>query len=183
MTIKNFSLALTMLVVPLFAQGPGFGPGPGRTPVTQPPTEEEVGVLTWMREEEKLARDVYRFLNERWNLRVFASIAESEQQHFTAVGNLLARYKITDPVVSDTPGVYANETFTRLYIELTAKGSASMKDAMEVGVLIEKTDIADLERSLPKTNKYDIKRVFTNLMMASYNHLEAFEFNLEILGE
>ena len=181
MTIKKFSMTLTMLVAPLFAQGPGFGPG--RTPVTQPPTEEEVGVLTLMREEEKLARDVYRFLNERWNLTVFARIAESEQQHFTAVGNLLARYKIADPVLSDTPGVYTNEAFSKLYTEFTAKGSASVKDALEVGVLIEKFDIADLERSLPMTNKFDIKRVFTNLMLASYNHLEAFEFNLEILGE
>ena len=42
-----------------------------------------------MREEEKLARDVYSELATAWDLGVFWNIAESEQQHMDAVLDLL----------------------------------------------------------------------------------------------
>ena len=63
---------------------------------------------------------------------------------------------------------------------MTAKGTISLKDAIEVGVIIEKQDIADLTTA-NQTTKLDIKRVFTNLMQASFSHLEAFEANLEMV--
>lgn len=59
------------------------------------------------------------------------------------------------------------------------KGMASVKDALEVGVLIEKTDIADLEAAIEAAVKPTLERLYTNLVAASYNHLEAFETNLE----
>lgn len=169
--------------LPALAQGgPGPGPGLGRPPaVIEPASAEEVRWLIFMREEEKLARDVYRFLFEKWNHSAFDNIAASEQQHFIAVGNLLKRYSVPDPAATDTPGVFKDERFATLYAELTAKGAASLKDAFEVGVLIEKQDIGDLESAL-KTTKLDIKRVYTNLMNASFNHLEAFENCLETIA-
>jgi hypothetical protein len=183
------TIALLLAALPLAAQpnagrGPGGpGRGPGLYPPTAPATQDEIRIMKAMREEEKLARDVYRFLAERWKVAVFSRIAEAEQQHFTTMGTMLTRYGVTDPVVTDTAGVFADERFTKLYAELTAKGVVSLKDALEVGVLVEKTDIADLEASLPITAKLDLKRVLTNLMMASHSHLEAFEFNLEISGQ
>ena len=39
----------------------------------------------------KVARDVYRVLYQRWNVAGFDNIANSEQQHFTAIGNLLTQ--------------------------------------------------------------------------------------------
>lgn len=175
----RFALAGALLLTaafPLVAQG-------RRQPVAPlPPTADEIRVLTFMREEEKLARDVYRFLYDQWGISAFDRIAQSEQRHFDSIGALLARYQIADPAAATAPGVYANEAFTKMYAELTAKGSLSLKDALEVGVLIEKTDIDDLEKALPATAKFDIKQVFTNLMLGSFNHLEAFEFNLELLS-
>lgn len=187
-TTKIFLTATALFAsASLFAQGPGNGPGPmtgaGRPPVAAPATAEEMKTIAFMREEEKLARDVYCFLYERWGLAVFDRIADSEQRHFETMGTLLTRYAIPDPAVSNAPGVFSNEVFTKLYAELTAKGSASVKDALEVGVAIEKLDIADLEKAIPATAKYDLKRVYTNLMMASHSHLEAFEFNLELYAQ
>ncbi|MEZ5403686.1 MAG: DUF2202 domain-containing protein [Bryobacteraceae bacterium] len=189
--MKRSTLIRTMLVtatalaasLPAAAQrGPGRGPGSGagaRTPiVVEPATAEEVQMLTFMREEEKLARDVYRFLSEKWGHSVFDRIADSEQQHFVSVGTLIVRYGVQDPAATDTPGVFQDAKLASLYAELTAKGAASLKDAFEVGILIEKTDIADLEKAVA-TTKLDIKRVYTNLMNASFNHLEAFETCLE----
>ena len=44
-------------------------------------TDEEIAGLKLMREEEKLARDVYMVLYEQWNLPIFSNIANSEQAH------------------------------------------------------------------------------------------------------
>lgn len=183
------ALALTLiLTVALAAQGGPGGPGGNPTApklnssyTVAPATADEIKWLTFMREEEKLARDVYTALNERWNLRVFSNIAVSEERHVNAIGTLLTRYNITDPVVEDKPGVFADPKLAALYKELMAKAALSLKDALEVGVLIEKTDIADLEVALKVTEKTDIKRVFTNLLNGSYNHLDAFETNLEVI--
>ena len=175
--------AATFVALALFVALPAYsqrGPGDGRTPVVvQPATADEIKWLKFMREEEKLARDVYRFLYERWNFSVFDRIAGSEQQHFANVGTLLTRYKVPDPA-SDVPGVFADERLAVLYAELTTKGAASLRNAIEVGIIIEKQDIGDLEAAL-QTTKLDIKRVYTNLMVASFNHLDAFETGLEIL--
>jgi hypothetical protein len=71
--------------------------------------------------------------------------------------------------------VYTDPALNALYNQLVAKGLQSAQDALAVGVLIEKKDISDLETALTSTAKFDIKRVFNNLMNGSYNHLEAFE--------
>jgi hypothetical protein len=45
--------------------------------------------LIYMREEEKLARDVYIVLGDKWGLRIFQNIAKSEQIHTDMVKNLI----------------------------------------------------------------------------------------------
>ncbi len=156
------------------------GPGTGTPVAVVPVTAEEVRWLAYMREEEKLARDVYEQLLAKWGLSIFRNIAMSEEQHHTAIGTLLVRYSVPDPALNKPTGVYVDAKLAALYSQLMAKGLQSAKDALEVGVLIEKTDIADLEAALKSTVKLDIKRVYTNLMNGSYNHLEAFETTLEI---
>jgi len=164
----------------------GQYPGNGRDPVTvataQAITADEAKWLGFMREEEKVARDVYQQLFEKWNLSVFRNIARSEEQHYSSIGTLLSRYGIPDPAQNNPAGIYADPRLSALYSELMAKGTRSAKDALEVGVLIEQTDIADLEDALKGTSKLDIKRVYTNLLNGSFSHLEAFETTLEILG-
>lgn len=185
-SLVTIGTALALLLVistPSLAQaGPkGYGPGPGLIAPVTPATPEEVKWLTFMREEEKLARDVYQELGERYNLNIFRNISRSEDQHATAVANLLTRYGIKDPAQDNPAGVYSDASLNALYSELMAKGSVSLKDALEVGVLIEKTDIADLESAMKETAKLDIKRVYTNLLNGSFNHLEAFETSVEVL--
>lgn len=160
---------------------PGKGPGPGGSLSwdTAPLTAEEAKTLVFMREEEKLARDVYQKLYEKWNLVVFRNIAESEDQHFKVVGDMLARHKIADPAADMAPGEFRDARLAALYEELIAKGMASVNDALEVGIQIEKADIADLEEAIKQTTRLELKRLYTNLMTASFNHLEAFETNLE----
>ena len=142
-------------------------------------TEDEEEALLFMREEEKLARDVYLELNNKWGLAVFSIIAESEQRHMDAVLNLLNKYDLEDPALE--AGYFVNEELQQLYNDLMAKGNLSPIDALEVGVIIEIEDIEDLENYLfddKLTDKQDINRVFTNLLNGSYNHFAAFNSHL-----
>jgi len=174
---------MTIVAMPSAAQ---YGPGPGTAcclaPSTLAASAEETTSLTLMREEEKLARDVYQYLYGVWKLRIFDNIARSEARHFEAIGTLLVRYGIPDPAQNNAAGAYTNPNFKTLYDKLTGQGANSLKDALEVGVLIEKADISDLESALKATDKADIKTVYTNLLAGSLNHLDAFETNLEILA-
>jgi hypothetical protein len=143
----------------------------------EPLIEAETKWLRFMREEEKLARDVYTKLNETWKLNVFANISRSEQRHFEAIGILLERYGLSDQANSQA-GVFTDATLQSLYNKLVSEGSASLTAALQAGVEIEKQDIKDLEAALAATNKTDIKRVYTNLLSGSINHLTAFERQL-----
>lgn len=175
---------LALASVPAAAQGNGrpAGPGAGSATVVLNLSAAEAAELAFMREEEKMARDIYRKLHAKWNLRVFDRIAESEQRHFDAVGRLLTRANIEDPAQGLAEGVFANTKLQTLYNELLLKGESSLKDALEVGVLIETADIADLETAMDSAVNAELKRVYASLLQASMNHLDSFESCLEILN-
>ena len=130
-----------------------------------------------MREEEKLARDVYNAFYDRYGLRVFSNIAASEQAHMNAVLTLLNRYGLADPAAT-TPGVFNNADLQALYDDLIAQGNQSLTEALRAGVLIEETDIADLQDGLALTTHADLRAVYANLLRASQNHLRAFSRQL-----
>lgn len=142
-------------------------------------TGAEVEGLLFMREEEKLARDVYTALYETWGLAIFQNIANSEQTHTDAVKTLLERYGLEDPA-SDTPsGVFENEALQDLYDQLVVEGRESLASALHIGAAIEEIDILDLEERLDLTDQADIQTVYENLMKGSRNHLRAFVSTLE----
>ena len=149
---------------------------------TQSLNETEKQGILYMREEEKLARDVYLELYDKWGVQIFSNIAHSEQTHMDAVLLLIERYNLTDPVGNDTRGVFTNDTLQNLYNELVANGTKSLEDAYRVGALIEEVDIIDLEDWIAKTDNEDLKTVYGFLMSGSYNHLRAFVKQLNNLG-
>jgi hypothetical protein len=58
---------------------------------------------------------------------------------------------------------------------LVTKGKLSEMDAISVGILIEKKDLADLATLSKTVKKTDIKLVLANLKKGSENHLAAFQ--------
>ncbi|MDA0929530.1 MAG: DUF2202 domain-containing protein [Proteobacteria bacterium] len=145
-------------------------------------TQLEEQELLYLREEEKLARDVYTALYASSSLQIFSNISQSEQRHMNAALSLLQTYGLTDPVGSNAAGVFTNSELQSLYDQLVAQGAASQIAALQVGVLIEETDIADLEAAIGNTDKPDVIRVYNNLLKGSRNHLSAFTNNLAALG-
>lgn len=140
-------------------------------PVATLTAEEEAGLI-WMREEEKLALDVYAALYDQWQVPIFTNIADAEQTHTDAVKALLDRYAIADPSVGTTPGTFTDPDIQALYTTLVAQGSTSLVAALTVGATIEDLDIADLQARATTTP--DIALVYANLEKGSRNHLRAF---------
>lgn len=134
----------------------------------------EAQSLLFMREEEKLARDVYLALYDRWGLNVFHNIAGSESAHTQAVGDLLAQFRLEDPMAIDERGVFTNPDLQALYDQLVAQGEQSLEDALRVGAAIEEIDILDLKEAMVESDHIEIQMVYDNLLEGSYNHLRAF---------
>ncbi len=140
--------------------------------------EEKNGLLL-MREEEKLARDVYNTLYEKWQIPIFANIAASEQRHMDAVKALLNKYDLQDPIKHDQMGIFADTKMAKLYKDLVNQGLQSLQGALMVGAIIEDLDIKDLNELLQTTDNLDIQTVYQNLAKGSRNHLRSFTAQLE----
>jgi hypothetical protein len=141
----------------------------------------EIEMIQYMKEEEKLARDVYYALYDVWGSQVFSNIEASEENHLAAVLRLIDFYSLPDSAVGGF-GEFESEFFNNLYTELVDMGSGSLIGAYQVGVLIEEMDIEDLESHLEETTNENIILVFSNLLQGSRNHLRAFNNNLTKLG-
>ena len=145
-------------------------------------SDAEVADLVFMREEEKLARDVYLTLYNTWSVSIFNNIAASEQMHTDSIKALLDAYGIADPVVNDTVGVFVNADLQALYNQLVATGSTSLVDALKVGAAIEEIDILDLYEAMAETAQPNILQVYSSLLAGSENHLRGFVSNLSAQG-
>jgi hypothetical protein len=144
---------------------------------------EKAGILL-MREEEKMARDIYQTLNEKWDQMPFSHISESEIRHMAGMKLLIDKYKLQDPVekTADKRGLYENQLLKSLYEELTASGKTSLEAAFRAGAKVEEVDIRDLKEAMARTSNEEIKSTYTYLVRASENHLRAFVRNLKRLN-
>lgn len=212
--MRTFKPLIILLTLPLWlgtalaatADNQGQGKGKSHKPQVQLDFNETTH-LVFIREEEKLARDVYITLGSKFpRAGIFGRIDDSEQRHTCAVCNMLKRYGVDDPNTNDNVGVYTGAEygpyFTAKYAELVGKGSGSLLDALYVGALIEELDMKDIgycpgeiveqsnginsteECGLVYTNKADLQKLYTSLLEGSKNHLRAFVRNIErIEGE
>ncbi len=162
-------------------QPSGVYAGISNLPLQDLSAVEEIGLLK-MREEEKLARDVYRLLYGKWNNPVFQNISQSEERHMAAVKLILDRYDMEDPAVDSSVGVFTDPEMQQLFAGLTERGDLSQEEALHVGATIEDMDIHDLETQLQQTDNADIRRVYQNLAKGSRNHLRIFVYQLSLLG-
>jgi hypothetical protein len=188
--VRSLTIPLLALLIPMttvLAGGDrGRTPcGIGETVMNLPAQEMDAGEesdLLHMREEEKLARDVYRALDEIWGMRIFRNIAAAEDTHMRAVLSLLEKYGITDPVGDNGEGEFVDPELQALFHELIAQGSESLNQALTVGATIEDLDIFDLAMAMERTDNEDILLVYQNLQKGSRNHLRSFVALLEANG-
>jgi hypothetical protein len=144
-------------------------------------TDSELASLLKMKEEEKLARDVYTVLAQKWGSQVFTNISKAENNHLNAIVLLLTDYGSTETTISEA-GIFTDPAVQTLYNDLVAKASASIEEAYKTGALIEEMDIKDLTVALSGKTNENVVLVFENLLKGSRNHLRAFNRQLTTLG-
>jgi len=149
--------------------------GKNRTPAL---TEEQKDELFFIYQEEKVARDVYIKLGERYpDENNFASIQKSEQRHIDAARGLCEKYGVSiEGVDEDSVGNFVLPVLQDLYDTCIGLGEESLLDALKVGELIEVTDIHDLDHCIDDLGMpSDVVSVYESLREGSYNHLDAFQ--------
>jgi hypothetical protein len=143
-----------------------------------PLSQTEIKDLNFLREEEKLARDVYLYSYDKYQLMIFDNISQSEQRHMNSVLNLLNKYGIPDSA-STEKGVFNNPDLQKLYNSLTKQADISSVEALKAGATIEDLDINDIDDFTANTTKPDLLNVYENLNCGSKNHIRAFTRWLE----
>lgn len=138
--------------------------------------------LLYVREEEKLARDVYTALSRRFPLRVFDNIRGAEQRHTQEIADLIAAAQLPDPADGRGPGQFQNAKLQELYSSLVAQGEPSAIAALGVGLAIEEMDIVDLEERIATADNRALRATLQQLLRGSRNHLRAFSRNLSRRG-
>jgi len=175
-TLVLFGLMTGWMLQPAMAKKGKGGGKPAPVPVL---TEVEVADLLFMREEEKLARDVYITMYAEWGVVVFDNISQSEQKHMDSMLGLLDIYGLDDPALGF--GKFADEELQGLFDTLIASGLKSELDALMVGALIEEVDMEDIVLAMERTDETDILTVYGNLLAGSENHFNSFVKNIEAI--
>jgi hypothetical protein len=162
--------------------GGGGGRGEGKTiplGTLQPLVGSEEKTMLFVREEEKMARDIYLALYTRWADPTFYTIAtKSEQKHMDSVKAMLDNLSIPDPVVDDSAGAFTNTDIRALYGGLLARGLATLDEGLAVGAFIEEYDIVDVQNARDEaasgSNQLPILQTYDSLLCGSRNHLRSF---------
>lgn len=170
--MKRFIVSATLLLLLS-----GFIP----SNITTVLSDKEKAGIRHMREEEKMAHDVYILLAEKWDLPIFDHISNAETRHFAAMGFLIEDFGIDDPAQAEV-GKFQDKKIAQLYDSITHQGSKSPLDALKAGAYIEEVDIADLRLYIAETDHEQINSVYQNLLWASGNHLRAFARQLAWWG-
>ncbi len=144
-------------------------------------TDQEKSDLIFLRQEEKLAHDVYVYAYQKYGITIFDNISNSEVTHMNAVLTLMEKYNINDPADGMAEGVFENNDLQLLYNQLISKVNLTLIDALEAGATIEDLDISDIKTFYKNTAKVDIVRVYDMLTCGSRNHLRGFTGQLKTL--
>ena len=157
-------VALAVVAIPVLSAQAATGLG-----------AKERATLLSMREEEKLAHDVYVVLAGKTGDVRFTRIAAAEIRHGQALERVMAANGVADPTDGYAAGKFPTPAFQKMYDELVAQGSVSLAAALEVGRQIEREDIADLAVAIDQTDNAALDRVYTALKAGSTRHLAAFQ--------
>jgi hypothetical protein len=168
--MKNKIISISALIA-IAILGSGL-PAHSAVPYT---SQELQSRLKYMVEEEKLARDVYTVLAKSSAYPKFRNIANAEQFHLDQMSIVLENYGLWNPTLKRKPGVFFNTELSALYKTLITKGQLSALDAIQVGIIIEEKDIADLTTMEALITQEDIQFVVNYLKAGSQNHLAAFK--------
>ncbi len=136
---------------------------------------QQIQALSFIVQEEKLARDVYGVMYAtRW-INKFDNILNAEENHQTLVANILTAYGIINPNDGKSAWQFEDKELQTLYTNLIDQWKQSSNAAIQAGITIEQKDIADIQDMMWLFEWYDdIQNVLQKLLDGSQRHLAAF---------
>lgn len=143
-------------------------------------SKQEIENLQFLKEEEKLAREVYLFSYDLYGQNIFKNISNSEQSHMNSVSVIMEKYGIKD-LSFDERGKFSNLELQQLYDDLVDLSKISLENALTVGATVEDLDINDLNNFISNADHQDMIEMYQLLNCGSRNHLRAYTNNLESL--
>ncbi len=144
-------------------------------------SEREKEGLSFIWEEEKLARDIYMAFYDKNNLNIFKNLMESEKNHMDQAKGMIDKYGLQLPE-KDEVGVFENKTLEDIYSQLLADGQKSDIEALKAAATYEEISIRDLEKEISASKMEDIRIVYQGLLAGSRKHLRSYVSNLQDLG-
>ena len=179
--MKTVTTTLALISLGLLSLFSGCTEEEPQTPDPIELTNSEKETLQFMIEEEKMARDVYRYLDNLYDQKQFKNISQSEQNHMDQILTTMTAYGVEDQSHTEE-GKFNNPTIQGLYDELTAYGDSSKLHGFIVGATIEDVDIFDLMNAKSETSNMDLIKLYDKLMCGSRNHMRAFNEQVENNG-
>ena len=149
---------------------------------SQPLSDAETAAILYAREEEKMDRDAFRVFDGLYAPEAFTKMAASEQTHMDAVGLLIAKYGLADPVTNDATGVFSEPAILAIYQSFLDQGDDSVNAGLAAGAGTQEMAIRDLGNGLSVVDNRDVECVFLNLQKGARNHLRRFVDLLENRG-
>lgn len=129
-------------------------------------------------DEERMAYRLYNRLGEDHpDMRPFQNIPHAEKRHFGALVDY-AKANFPGSTEGELDGDFHFESTQKLYEKWLTEGKASPQAAAQVGVQLEKMDIADIDEFLARKPEPALAQILENLRRGSENHLAAFERQL-----
>jgi len=199
-------VSLAMISTDLFAGKGGKRGQRGSEAVKTMLDRNEASHLTFMREEEKLARDVYLTFAAMYpEQTVFNRIAtRSEQTHTDVMRDNLDSYQLEDPNpdtnnLPESIGVFTGDEwgwyFTEKFNALVIQGENSELDALYAGAFIEELDMHDIAVcpevmvnegynnpcGLEYTDESGLINAYRSLINGSENHLRSYVGKIEAI--
>ena len=177
---------------------------PNENPISEL-TPEVQETIAYMGNEERLAHDIYMNLyyfhldNNDIEIKQLFNIAQNaELKHIAIVQDLVIKYNLNGAELVENPvadssvtqeempsGEYGIPAIQDLYDTLYEKGTFSQQDALEVGCMVEVTDINDLDADIAlaeASGATDVVDAFNILRDGSYSHYWSFDAGLVNLG-
>ena len=144
--------------------------------VATPENESSIEVLLLKQmDEERMAFRLYTELGKvHTHMKPFQNIPRAENRHF----NALAEYAKANFPEIEIAGLESEFQFAatqQLYAAWLEKGKTSRQAAAEVGVELEKLDIADIDHFLAQKPDAELTAILENLKAGSQKHLAAFQ--------
>lgn len=161
-----------------------------------PLTDEQKYALAYMWNEERLAFDIYTNLYKVHQVNQLTNISRSETMHINLVVDLVEAYDINITNLVDytesyskeeleamPSGIFGIQAIQDLYDTLYSTGKVSAQASLEVGCLVEVTDIDDLDRFIDDSvGNQALIDSFNILRDGSYKHYWAFDGGLKKMG-